>query len=210
MSGGTQRPHSITTQLCFRAEVRVMVERIAVDYECGRGAEERSEGGANHGGNYRFLEAECCFRLSSCCRSFTFLWAQERGGLRVRDVKLKMERGDREHHINRSWRWNKGIGVVWRFFLIAHEFGHTLPLQHRIWRYLHPLSHETHTPSNRCVTLLFTLLITATVPSPQESAITIRLLCSSNRRIWTYAIPVYSFFSSFSFLWVPLWNDSPA
>ena len=50
-----------------------MVERIAVDYERSRAVEERNEGGANHGGNHRFLEVDCCFRLSSCYRSFAFL-----------------------------------------------------------------------------------------------------------------------------------------
>lgn len=73
MSGGTQRPYSITTQLCFRVGIRVIVEQTAVDYERSRAVEERNEGGANHGGNHRFLEVDCCFRLSSCYRSFAFL-----------------------------------------------------------------------------------------------------------------------------------------
>ena len=210
MSGGTQRPYSITTQLCFRVGIRVIVEQTAVDYERSRAVEERNEGGANHGGNNRFLEVDCCFRLSSCYRSFAFLWAQERDGLRVRDVKLKTERGGGEHHINRLWRWNKPIGVdgasSWLHTnSVISYFSNT---EYDVICALCPMNH--HTSSNRCVVFRFTLLITATVPSPQESAITIRLLCSSNRRIWTYAIPVYSFFSSFSFLWVPLWNDSRA
>ena len=143
MSGGTQRPHSITTQLCFKAGICGMAERIAVDYEHGHAIEERSEGGANHGGNHRFVKVDCCFRLSSCCRSFTFLWAQERDGLRVCGTTLKMERGDEGYRTNRLWRWNKTIGVVGRFFLIAHGFYHTLLLQHKIWRYEHLLSHKT-------------------------------------------------------------------
>ena len=48
--------------------------------------------------SWKWIAASVCFHAAVHSHSFE---PKREGGLRVREVKLKMERGDREHHINR-------------------------------------------------------------------------------------------------------------